>query len=60
MALDVITELIYGHSAHSQDPLARANLPKLPGCGTPDRQNIGMHMDGWKGCCVGRGGKVFA
>ncbi|KAK1759016.1 oxidoreductase-like protein [Echria macrotheca] len=55
MALDIITELIYGHSAHSQDPLARANLPELPGCGTPDRQNIGMHMDKGKAWIETRG-----
>ncbi|KAK0641946.1 oxidoreductase-like protein [Cercophora newfieldiana] len=55
MALDITTELIYGYSAGSQDPNGRAELPVIPGYDTPDRQNIGMHMDAGKACVETRG-----
>ena len=55
MALDITTELIYGYSADSQNPSSRAELPVIPGYETPDRQNIGMHMDAGKACVETRG-----
>lgn len=48
LTLDVTTELIYGYSVHSQNPLERLELPHIPGFDTPDRENIGMHMDAGK------------
>ncbi|KAK4142529.1 cytochrome P450 [Dichotomopilus funicola] len=48
MALDVMTEMLYGHSVHSQDPSERVELPSLPGYDPPDRERIGYHMDGGK------------
>ncbi|KAK4098122.1 cytochrome P450 [Parathielavia hyrcaniae] len=45
LALDVMTEMLYGYSVHSQDPSVRVELPTLPGLEGPDRENIGMHMD---------------
>ncbi|KAK4121451.1 cytochrome P450 [Parathielavia appendiculata] len=48
LALDVMTEMLYGYSVHSQDPSERVELPVLPGFESPDRENIGMHMDAGK------------
>ena len=45
MTLDITTEMIYGYSAHSQNPEKRLDLPKLDKFGVPDRQNISHHMD---------------
>jgi cytochrome P450 len=48
LTLDITTELIYGYSVHSQNPSQRLELPVIPGYDAPDRENIGMHMDGGK------------
>jgi len=55
MTLDITTELIYGYSAHSQNPEERSELPALQGYQDPDRETIGMHMDGGKACVEIRG-----
>ncbi|KAK0715957.1 oxidoreductase-like protein [Lasiosphaeris hirsuta] len=55
MTLDITTELIYGYSVHSQSPSERIELPVIPGFETPDRENIGMHMDAGKACVETRG-----
>ncbi|KAL1841100.1 hypothetical protein VTJ49DRAFT_7431 [Mycothermus thermophilus] len=48
LTLDVMTEMLYGYSVHSQNPSERVDLPILPGHEAPDRENIGMHMDAGK------------
>ncbi|SPQ24010.1 fbf34475-3db6-48c3-9aad-f820b4ecf11d [Thermothielavioides terrestris] len=48
LALDVVTEMVYGYSVHSQNPAERVELPELPGHEPPDRANIGKHMDAGK------------
>ncbi|KAH6857075.1 oxidoreductase-like protein [Chaetomium sp. MPI-CAGE-AT-0009] len=48
LSLDVMSEMLYGYSVHSQDPSERVELPELPGYDPPDRENIGMHMDAGK------------
>lgn len=55
MTLDVISEMLYGYSVHSQDPSERVELPELPGYAPPDRENIGMHMDAGKAWIETRG-----
>ncbi|KAK4238755.1 oxidoreductase-like protein [Achaetomium macrosporum] len=44
LALDVMTEMLYGYS-----------LPVLPGYESPDRENIGKHMDAGKAWVETRG-----
>lgn len=48
LTLDVVTEMLYGYSVHSQNPAERVDLPVLPGYDSPDRENIGKHMDAGK------------
>lgn len=55
MTLDITTELIYGYSAHSQNPSNRIKLPNIDGLEEPDRQTIGTHMDGGKAWAETRG-----
>jgi cytochrome P450 len=55
LALDVMTEMLYGYSVHSQNPSERIELPVLPGYDTPDRENIGKHMDAGKAWVETRG-----
>jgi cytochrome P450 len=55
LALDVMTEMLYGYSVHSQNPSERVELPEIPGVEGPDRENIGMHMDGGKAGVETRG-----
>jgi cytochrome P450 len=55
LTLDVMTEMLYGHSVHSQNPSERVDLPELPGHDAPDRENIGMHMDAGKAWIETRG-----
>ncbi|KAL2163924.1 hypothetical protein VTH06DRAFT_3136 [Thermothelomyces fergusii] len=55
LALDVMTEMLYGYSVHSQNPSERAELPVLDGHEPPDREHIGMHMDAGKAWVETRG-----
>ncbi|KAK4209999.1 oxidoreductase-like protein [Rhypophila decipiens] len=55
MTLDITTELIYGYSAHSQNPAERSALPSIHGLDEPDRETIGTHMDGGKAWAEIRG-----
>ncbi|KAK3306376.1 oxidoreductase-like protein [Chaetomium strumarium] len=55
LALDVMTEMLYGYSVHSQNPAERIELPTLPGYDPPDRENIGKHMDAGKAWVETRG-----
>lgn len=55
LTLDITTELVYGYSAHSQDPSERIEFPALPGCECPDRENISAHMDAGKAWIETRG-----
>jgi cytochrome P450 len=55
LSLDVMSEMLYGYSVHSQDPSERVDLPELPGYAPPDRENIGMHMDAGKAWIETRG-----
>ena len=48
MALDVVTEMIYGRSVHSQNPSARRRFPIVHGLESPDTIDIGTHMDAGK------------
>ncbi|KAH6631322.1 cytochrome P450 [Chaetomium tenue] len=55
LTLDVMSEMLYGYSVHSQDPSERMELPELPGHAPPDRETIGMHMDAGKAWIETRG-----
>ncbi|KAK3290511.1 cytochrome P450 [Chaetomium fimeti] len=55
MSLDVMSEMLYGYSVHSQNPSERVELPELTGHEPPDRENIGMHMDAGKAWIETRG-----
>ncbi|KAL2126913.1 hypothetical protein VTI74DRAFT_11633 [Chaetomium olivicolor] len=55
LALDVSTEMVYGYSVHSQNPSQRVELPVIAGYDSPDRANIGKHMDGGKAWIETRG-----
>ncbi|AEO58289.1 hypothetical protein MYCTH_2060315 [Thermothelomyces thermophilus ATCC 42464] len=55
LALDVMTEMLYGYSVHSQNPSERVELPVIAGHEPPDRENIGMHMDAGKAWIETRG-----
>jgi cytochrome P450 len=55
LSLDVVTEMLYGYSVHSQNPSERVELPVIPGYKSPDRENIGKHMDAGKAWIETRG-----
>ncbi|KAK4155400.1 oxidoreductase-like protein [Chaetomidium leptoderma] len=55
LALDVVTEMLYGYSVHSQNPSERVELPVILGYESPDRENIGQHMDAGKAWIETRG-----
>jgi cytochrome P450 len=55
LSLDVVTEMLYGYSVHSQNPSERVELPVIPGYNSPDRENIGKHMDAGKAWIETRG-----
>lgn len=48
LALDVVTEVIYGRSVHSQTPAARKSFPTVTGLESPERIDIGTHVDAGK------------
>lgn len=53
--LDVMTEMLYGYSVHSQNPSERVDFPVISGHKPPDRENIGTHMDAGKAWIETRG-----
>ncbi|KAK3898459.1 oxidoreductase-like protein [Staphylotrichum tortipilum] len=53
--LDVVTEMLFGYSAHSQDPSKRFDIPDFALYGAPDFENIGKHMDAGKAWIETRG-----
>ncbi|KAL2142941.1 hypothetical protein VTI28DRAFT_520 [Corynascus sepedonium] len=53
--LDVMTEMLYGYSVHSQNPSERVDFPVISGHEPPDRENIGTHMDAGKAWIETRG-----
>lgn len=57
LALDVVTEMIYGRSVYSQTPGKQKGLsfPKVEGQQTPNRIDIGRHMDAAKRGVESRG-----
>jgi cytochrome P450 len=55
LTLDAMTEMLYGYSVHSQMPSERVELPIVPGYESPDRENIGKHMDAGKAWIETRG-----
>ncbi|KAG7288311.1 hypothetical protein NEMBOFW57_007842 [Staphylotrichum longicolle] len=55
LTLDIVTEMLFGYSVHSQNPSERVELPEIPGFKTPDRANIGKHMDAGKAWIETRG-----
>ena len=55
LTLDIVTEMLFGYSVHSQSPSQRTELPTIPGYKTPDRANIGKHMDAGKAWVETRG-----
>ncbi len=55
LTLDIVTEMLFGYSVHSQSPSQRTQLPIVPGYKTPDRANIGKHMDAGKAWVETRG-----
>ena len=54
-SLDATTELVYGHSVHSQDPSARPVLPMVKGVEEPNRADVGHHMHAAKVWIAKRG-----
>ena len=54
-SLDTTTELIYGHSVHSQEPSARPVIPMVKGVEGPNRADIGHHMHAVKVWIAKRG-----
>jgi len=53
--LDVVTEMLFGYSSHSQDPSKRVELTGAEYFGAPDFENIGKHMDAGKAWIETRG-----
>ncbi|KAL8869256.1 MAG: hypothetical protein Q9198_007936, partial [Flavoplaca austrocitrina] len=43
--LDVATEFVFGYSAHSQNPDARAEYPEIEGKAMPDFDSLGQNLE---------------
>ena len=55
LALDTVTEFLYGYSVHAQNPGARAHLPVTPGLEDPNLEELGTNFDKGKGWIEERG-----